>query len=257
MKTLILISICSVFLILPATAAVNLKDALDGDGLVWTTVGWVGQTTTRHDGVDAAQSGTISDSAESWIETKVTGPGTLTFWWKVSSELDFDWFRLQVDGVFKDQISGEKNWAQRTLPIAEGLHVLRWRYIKDVNGSVGQDRAWLDQVAFQASSGAPSFPVQPLSQTVWEGATVRFDAVVLGSAPFAYQWLFNETSPIAGATNSSWTVGNATPDDVGSYTLQVSSASGTATSRAARLDLTNRAPALRAVLFVDGSFGSI
>ena len=141
MKTPILIAICSLSLSFQASAAVNLKDALDGEGLVWTTAGWAGQTTTRHDGVDAAQSGAISDSAESWIETKVTGPGILTFWWKVSSELDFDWLRFQMDGVFKDQTSGEKNWSQKSFPISEGLHALRWRYIKDANGAEGTDQA--------------------------------------------------------------------------------------------------------------------
>ena len=97
-----------------------------------------------------------------------------------------------MDGVFKDQISGAQAWSQKTLPISEGPHTLRWRYIKDFNGLEGEDRAWLDQVAFQASTGAPSLGIQPLSQTVWEGASVTFDTVVLGSPPFEFQWFFND-----------------------------------------------------------------
>lgn len=48
--------------------------------------------------MSAAQSGAIDDSQESWIATEVTGPGTLTFWWKVSSESGYDWLRFYLDG---------------------------------------------------------------------------------------------------------------------------------------------------------------
>lgn len=67
-----------------ATATLNLTvqpqlaDAVDAPALVWTSGGtspWTGQTTTTRDGTDAAQSGTITHSQESWLETTVTGPG--------------------------------------------------------------------------------------------------------------------------------------------------------------------------------------
>ena len=65
----------------------GLAEALDTTGLAWTAGGaapWFGQTTITHDGVDAARSGFISDSQESFVEAAVTGPGLLNFWWKVS-----------------------------------------------------------------------------------------------------------------------------------------------------------------------------
>ena len=128
-----------------------LQSALDCN-LVLSTGGnsaWFAQTAVTHDGVGAAQSGAITDSQESWLETSVVGPGTLTFWWKVSSEPDYDFLELYLDGVLQPgAISGEVPWEQQACDIPAGPHTLRWRYSKDISDSVGQDAAWLDEVNF-------------------------------------------------------------------------------------------------------------
>ena len=37
----------------------------------------------------------------------MSGPGTISFWWRVSSELDFDWLRFRIDGVLQaEQMDG-------------------------------------------------------------------------------------------------------------------------------------------------------
>ena len=69
------------------THAATFSDALNSPPLTFTTGGnsnWFIETTDTHDGVSAVQSGTIGDSQSTWIQTQVTGPGTLSFWWKVS-----------------------------------------------------------------------------------------------------------------------------------------------------------------------------
>jgi len=58
---------------------------LDSQGLVWTTAGnpcWFNQTAVTHDGNGAAQSG----ATNSLLQTRVTGPGLLSFWWLFRSE---------------------------------------------------------------------------------------------------------------------------------------------------------------------------
>ena len=51
--------------------------------------------------MDAARSGSLLDGQVAWLQTTVTGPGTLSFWWNVSSEEGADPFELYAapDGV--------------------------------------------------------------------------------------------------------------------------------------------------------------
>lgn len=134
---------------------VSLDLALDATGYSWTTGGnaaWSGQSSVTHDGTDAAQSGVIGNSQSSWFETTMTGPGTLSFWWKVSSESGYDYLKLLIDGVVQDGgISGEVDWQQKSCTLVEGTHTVRWEYSKDGLVASGSDRAWVDQVSFSAS----------------------------------------------------------------------------------------------------------
>jgi C1A family cysteine protease len=135
-----------------------LGETLDAPGLAWTTSGaalWFGQTLTTHDGIDAARSGAITRNRESRLETQVSGAGTLRFWWKVSSEENFDWLRCEIDGTQVARISGEKDWAEFTLAIPAGPHVIAWVYQKNGTINAGADAAWLDQVTLEESTPAP------------------------------------------------------------------------------------------------------
>ena len=80
----------------------ELAEGLDSS-LVFTTGGdgaWVGQDSVfSHDGVDRVNSGLIQNGQESWMETTVTGPGQLKYWWRCSSQADSDFARLLIDGV--------------------------------------------------------------------------------------------------------------------------------------------------------------
>ncbi len=240
----------------PATveaADLSLAEALEDANLAWTTGGqvpWYGQQIVSHDGADAAQSGIIADAHESWLQTTVVGPGTLEFWWQVSSEQDFDWLRFHIDDVLKEQISGEVDWQQQQFAIPEGSHTLEWRYVKDPADSAGQNRGWLDQVSFVAATGGPMIATQPASQTVWEGANVSFTVTALGSPPMSYQWFVNGT-PVPSATNLTLALATILPANAGSYRVEVSNDAGTVTSSPAVLTLGNNAPANQILLYVD------
>ncbi|HOB99511.1 MAG TPA: Ig-like domain-containing protein [Verrucomicrobiota bacterium] len=132
----------------------SITEALDRSGLVWTTGGhapWSGQTVVTHDGKDAAQSGTIEHDQQSWLQTTVVGPGALTFWWRISSEEDYDCLRFSVNGLEWAAISGSVGWQWRTFSIDSGTHTLLWSYTKDEIETAGQDRAWLDEVSWSGS----------------------------------------------------------------------------------------------------------
>ena len=118
----------------------------------WTTAGhlpWFGQTLITHDGASAAQSGAIDDFGVSRLQTTVAGPGRLGFWWKISSEPDYDWLSLYVNSVLQERISGEVDWQQRFVTLPMGTHTIRWEYSKDKDTSVGLDAAWVDEVVLE------------------------------------------------------------------------------------------------------------
>ena len=143
----------------------NLGDALDAPELTWTTGGdrpWFQQNSTTHDGIDAAQSGAIADDGVSWVQTTVAGPGTLQFWWKVSSEFAYDYLRLYVDGTVRPEaLSGIAEWQPVSVPIEAGNHTVRWAYVKDKSLAAGADAAWLDQVSFVSGSVPASLLCTP------------------------------------------------------------------------------------------------
>jgi hypothetical protein len=107
---------------------------------------WFYQRTVTHDGVDAAQSGSTLDNHTSFFELPVAGPDTISFWWKVSSEQNYDFLKVYLDGSRISGISGEVDWTQMTLPVPNGLHTLRFAYEKDYIVSRGSDAGWVDQI---------------------------------------------------------------------------------------------------------------
>ncbi len=127
----------------------SLSEALDTT-LSFTTDGsadWFSQTAISYYDGDAAQSGGISDNQESWMQTTVSGAGTVRFYWKVSSEGGYDYLEFYIDGSLQDRISGTEDWQQMTYAItASGSRTLEWRYIKDYSVSEGDDCGWVDKM---------------------------------------------------------------------------------------------------------------
>lgn len=136
----------------------NLAPALGASELPWTTGGdsdWRSQFyVTKNEGI-AAQSGPLAANQSSWVETKVVGPGTLSWWWKVSSENGFDKLTIAINSVTVTNISGEVDWQQRSMAIPSGNQTIRWTYAKDARTEAGQDAAWLDAIVFQPVVSQP------------------------------------------------------------------------------------------------------
>lgn len=81
----------------------------------------------------------------------------------------------------------------------------------------------------------PTFSVHPQSQTAIAGTSITFMSIAAGTAPLAYQWFFNVTNALAGATNVSLTVSNAQPTNAGGYNVAVTNVAGAVTSSVATL----------------------
>jgi hypothetical protein len=131
--------------------SIPLETALDTTGMTWVSgsnLPWLGEDdATAFDTVDAAGSGPVADNQSSYIRTVVTGPGTLSFKWKVSSGAG-DSLSFVVDSTQLASITGEVPWTTRTQAIGAGVHIVTWFYAKDQTGSAGSDRGSLDQVVF-------------------------------------------------------------------------------------------------------------
>ncbi len=206
--------------------------------------GWFGQVTDRHTAPSAARSGTVGDTGESWLETQVIGPGVLAYWWKVSSETNWDMLEIRLDGEVREAISGEVDWNRRTLEIPAGEHSVRWRYAKDASLSAGLDHAWLDEVVFVPRGVVPSIVTQPESREVPAKTPVTLRAEAKGFPEPEFQWMRNG-EPIPGATNSSLLLESPGRLAAGTYTVQVSNAAGSATSNPAVLTVVLEPPPLR------------
>lgn len=136
----------------------DLGEAVDNTNFAWETGGsanWFNQTAVFFYGEDAAQSGDITDQQSTFIKAKVMGPGNLSFYWKVSSEVDYDFLSFYIDDVLQNKISGQVDWQQRVYSITSGEHTLKWTYSKDESFSYYSDCGWLDKVEFTGSNYYP------------------------------------------------------------------------------------------------------
>lgn len=118
------------------------------------STGWFGQYKTVY-GIydemdyDAAQSGKIPHGGTSWMQTRVTGAGTFSFWWKTESEPTYDYMVFTDNGEELARISGTNGWKHVAVNLTNATHTLRWEYVKDSKTSLGQDAAWVDRIEWE------------------------------------------------------------------------------------------------------------
>ena len=244
----------SVTLSIPTAA--TLAEALNATNLVWTNTVtnalWFAQIHETHDGAAAAQSGPTADGKQSTLQTTVIGPGTLTFWWKVSSELGYDFLKFFVDGNLpRAALSGETDWQRLSFAIPASSHTLQWSYVKDGSVSAGQDAGWLDDVQF--TPNPPVLVQQPTNQVAWMGGTVTFQGAASGTPPLSYQWT-RAGADLPGATATALTLTNLTRHDSGTYAVRVANGGGSTLSSNATLTVHVPQQLTAPVLQPDGSF---
>ena len=114
---------------------------------------WIAQIKNTYDGEDAAESGSISgDQSSNFSISKRTT--SVSFWYKVSSENNYDFFEFYIDGSREIRKSGEVGWTQFTNnSLSNTNHTFEWRYAKDASVIKGADKAWVDQVSFDQNGG--------------------------------------------------------------------------------------------------------
>ncbi len=146
----------------------KLADVTTGGDAEWLPI----DDETAKVGGACAVSGALGEDGEeesTWIEVKVYGNGTLTFWWRVSCEPDprtgkftYDFAAFEADGEVVVKKDGESDWVQVTKAFTtDGEHVIRWSYNTDGWPSDDYDGCvWVDGVIWSGAA-APEEPPKP------------------------------------------------------------------------------------------------
>lgn len=138
----------------------TITTALGTSGLPWIFGGaanWAGQWNYTHDGIAAGRSGAIGPGQSSFFSATTNGPGSLLFWWKVSSEANHDFLSFIADGT-TNRISGNVDWTQYARFFGAGAHTFRWEYTKDASGAAGLDAGFVGDVLWLPCPAATNLP---------------------------------------------------------------------------------------------------
>ena len=148
----------------------TLAEAVDTPALVFATGGdadWAVDTASGWTNGVSAKSGSVTNSQASWIETTVSGAGTLAFRWKVLGGIyrntPFAYAKAEVDGTPASSTHLTDGWEAQALDIVgAGPHTIRWTYLRTSARDCDGDCAWLDGVAW-TPAGAPDIVVEGVS----------------------------------------------------------------------------------------------
>ena len=145
----------------------TLAEAVDAPALVFATGGdadWAVDATAGWTNGVSAKSGSVTNSQASWIETTVSGAGTLAFRWKVLGGIyrnnPFAYAKVETNGAVAAQTHLTDGWEEQTVEVSgAGTHTIRWTYLRTSARTADGDCAWLDGVAW-TPAGAASVVVE-------------------------------------------------------------------------------------------------
>lgn len=143
--------------------------------------------------------------------------------------LTYQWYFDQTNALASGGTSSTLTLSNTTLNVAGSYFVV----VANPYGSVTSAVATLTVVT--SSSVPPSIVSQPTNQIVIAGSPASFQVGARGSVPLRYQWFFNQSSVLVGATNALLMVGDAQPAAAGGYSVVVINSAGAVTSSVALL----------------------
>jgi hypothetical protein len=117
-------------------------------------VPWTITSTSSFDGLLSARSGPITNSSSTSLVMKTiySKADSVRFFYKVSSEVNYDFFVFKLNGIEVLKKSGEIGWTKKSVPVREGLNIIEWKYEKDGSQYTGSDCAWIDLIDFTGSA---------------------------------------------------------------------------------------------------------
>ena len=131
----------------------NVEDFETGtiDPSLWSndaTYPWTASTESPYEGNYCVKSGTISNNQETSLNMtyEVGDVDSIAFYYKVSSESNYDKLYFYIDNVEKSNWSGTVAWTRAQYAVTAGSHTFTWKYKKDSSVSSGSDCCWIDFV---------------------------------------------------------------------------------------------------------------
>jgi len=111
--------------------------------------------TNSYEGNYSAQTGSINNNSSTslMLELEVLIESEFSFFKKVSSEANYDYFYFILDGQEMGAWSGEIDWSEEAFVIPSGSHTMEWKYEKDGYMTSGSDCAWIDYVIMPVIAG--------------------------------------------------------------------------------------------------------
>ena len=139
---------------------------------------WRRVTEDPYEGQYCMRSGAIGNNGTTTLilRHEAGSNDTISFYYKVSSEANYDKLHFYIDNVERGTWSGSNAWTKAAYPVNAGVHNYKWTYTKDGSVNSGSDCAWIDYVSLPAArvmAGTAGYDV-----TVCEGN----DAQIVGYA---------------------------------------------------------------------------
>ncbi len=132
----------------------------DFSSFPWTFAGnlpWTITDASPYEGVYSARSGAVThnQSSQLLLQYDVGANDSISFYYKVSSEANYDYLKFYINNQMVGQWAGSVPWTRIAFPVTAGVKNFKWEYMKDGSVSSGEDRAWVDYVILPALASCP------------------------------------------------------------------------------------------------------
>lgn len=168
-----------------------------------------------HEGNYCMRSGEITDEQMSAAEVtlNVLADGEISFYYKVSSENNYDFLVFSIDGSVQGSWSGNHGWSEVTFPVQAGERTFEWAYEKDYSVSSGSDCAWVDFIVFPPSAPEGLMVFAGPDMTICEDNTATMQAMTANAATIEWATSGDGTFSNPAMLNPEYTPGT---DDIAS-----------------------------------------
>lgn len=110
---------------------------------------WQSTQTAATDGIKSLRTAPTANNQRSQIQTTLNIAGeSFSFDVKVSTQFNYDVFRVYVDGLSQITRHGEQDWQTITISVQPGIHTIKFDYVKNASITAGSDAVWIDRLVY-------------------------------------------------------------------------------------------------------------